>query len=246
MFCGEIRYQPWTTSVPQVPSVASCSLVVLLRSEISTLARSSSSLAVPLKVSWPPGATVYAGDAVGGVIGAGVLIATVGATPVVVISQSRVALRRSDWPVLSIAVADMRHSPSCGRVTSYCQVAEVAPTTSGRPLKVLKLAATLPSSWRYWLLASRNQKLSASTPWSSPAVPVAMKVVLVSTLLLGPEIEVVGVWSWRPKVSNFFVALVGSLVPVTAKVFAITCSSRLPVSVRGRDQAVEVASWVAR
>ena len=93
----------------------------------------------------------------GGVIGAGELIATDGATPVEVISQSRVAPRRSDWPLLSIAVADMRHSPSCGRVTSYCQVAEVAPTTSGVPRKVLKLDETDPSSWRYWLLSSRNQ-----------------------------------------------------------------------------------------
>jgi hypothetical protein len=61
MFCGEMRYQPWTTSVPQVPSEASCSLVVLLRSEISTLARLASSLAVPLKVMGLPGATVRAG-----------------------------------------------------------------------------------------------------------------------------------------------------------------------------------------
>jgi hypothetical protein len=157
MFCGEMRYQPWTTSVPQVPSEASCSLVVLLRSEISTLARLASSLAVPLKVMGLPGATVRAGAAVGVVIGAGALMATVGATPVEVISQSRVALRRSDWPALSMAVADMRHSPSCGRVTSYCQVAEVAPTTSGWPRKVLKLDETDPSSWRYWLLELRNQ-----------------------------------------------------------------------------------------
>ena len=107
--------------------------MVLLRSEISTLTRSSVSLAVPMKVTGEPGATVRAGAAVGGVIGAGALMATVGATPVEVISQSRVALRRSDWPLVSMAVADMRHSPSCGRVTSYCQVAEVAPTTSGRP-----------------------------------------------------------------------------------------------------------------
>src|SRR6266508_1744464 len=150
MFCGETRYNPATTSVPQVPSEASCSLVVLLRRVISTLAR-------PLKVSCPPGATLYGAAAVGGVIGVGVLIATVGAAPVVVMSQSRVALRRSDWPALSMAVADMRHSPSCGRVTSYCQVAEVAPTTSGRPRKVLKFDEALPSSCRYWLLASRNQ-----------------------------------------------------------------------------------------
>jgi hypothetical protein len=157
MLDGEIRYQPWTTSVPQVPSEASCSLVVLLRSEISTLTRSSVSLAVPLKVTGEPGVTVRAGAAVGGVIGAGALMATVGATPVEVISQSRVALRRSDWPLVSMAVADMRHSPSCGRVTSYCQVAEVAPTTSGVPRKVLKLEETDPSSCRYWLLAFRNQ-----------------------------------------------------------------------------------------
>jgi len=58
MLAGEIRYQPPITSVPQVPSEASCSLVVLLRSEISTLTRSSVSLAVPLKVRRPPGATV--------------------------------------------------------------------------------------------------------------------------------------------------------------------------------------------
>ena len=152
---GETRYQPPITSVPQVPSEASCSLVVVLRSEISTLARSSVSLAVPLKVRRPPGVTVSVGAAVGGVIGAGELIATDGATPVEVISQSRVALRRSDWPALSIAVADMRHSPSCGRVTSYCQVAEVAPTTSGGPRKVMKLDETDPTCWRYWLASSR-------------------------------------------------------------------------------------------
>ena len=82
MLDGEIRYQPWTTSVPQVPSEASCSRVVLLRSEISTLTRSSVSLAVPLKVSGEPGVTVRVGAAVGGVIGAGALMATAGATPV--------------------------------------------------------------------------------------------------------------------------------------------------------------------
>jgi hypothetical protein len=85
------------------------------------------------------------------------VIDTVGATPVEEMSQSRVSLRRSDWPALSMAVADMRHWPSWGRVTSYCQVAEVAPTTSGRPRKVLKLEETVPSSCRYWLLELRNQ-----------------------------------------------------------------------------------------
>ena len=63
---------------------------------------------------------------------------------------------------------------------------------------------------------------------------------MVSTLPLGPVIEVVGVASSRPKVSIFLVALVGSLPPVTAKVFAMIFSSRLPVMVTGRDQAVEV------
>jgi hypothetical protein len=81
----------------------------------------------------------------------------------------------------------------------------------------------------------------ALTPLSSLAVPVAMKVVLVSTLPLGPLMLVVGVWSWMPKDSNFLVALVGSLPPVTAKVLAMTWSSRLPVMVTGSDQAVEVA-----
>src|SRR5687768_11942399 len=137
-------------------------------------------------------------------------MATVGATPVEVISQSRVSLRRSDWPLVSMAVADMRHSPSWGRVTSYCQVAEVAPTTSGVPRKVLKLDETDPSSWRYWLLELRNQKLRALTPLSSLAVPVAMKVVLARTLPLGPLMLVVGAWSSMPKDSNFLMALVGS------------------------------------
>src|SRR5215218_3199860 len=98
MSCGETRYQSWITSTPQEPSAASCSLVVLLRREISTWCRLASSLAGPLKVRVPPGGTVYGAAAVGGVITVGVLIATVGATPVEVISQSRVSLRRSDWP----------------------------------------------------------------------------------------------------------------------------------------------------
>src|ERR671934_2024438 len=118
MFCGEMRYHPATTSAPQEPSAASCCLVAVLRSEISTVARSSSSLAAPLKVSGPPGATVYGAAAVGGVIAAGLLIATVGGTPVEVMSQSRVAPRRSDWPAVSTAVADMRHRASGGRGTS--------------------------------------------------------------------------------------------------------------------------------
>jgi hypothetical protein len=86
----------------------------------------------------------------------------------------------------------------------------------------------------------------ALTPLSSLAVPVAMKVVLASTLPLGPLMLVVGVWSSTLNDSNFLIALVASLPPVTAKVLAITCSSRLPVMVTGSVQAVEVALAVAR
>jgi hypothetical protein len=86
----------------------------------------------------------------------------------------------------------------------------------------------------------------ALTPLSSLAVPVAMKVVLASTLPLGPLMLVVGVWSSTLNDSNFLIALVASLPPVTAKVLAITWSSRLPVMVTGRVQAVEVALAVAR
>ena len=83
------------------------------------------------------------------------------------------------------------------------------------------------------------------TPLSSLAVPVAMKVVLVSTLPLGPLMPVVGVWSSMLNDSIFLIALVASLAPLTAKVFAISWSSRLPVTVTGRDQAVEAALGVA-
>ena len=75
---------------------------------------------------------------------------------------------------------------------------------------------------------------------------MAVKVVLVSTLLLGPLMLVVGVWSSTPKDSIFLMALVGSLAPLTAKVLAMTWSSRLPVMVTGSDQAVEAALAVAR
>jgi hypothetical protein len=76
------------------------------------------------------------------------------------------------------------------------------------------------------------------TPLSSLAVPVAMKVVLVSTLPLGPLMLVVGVWPSIPNDSIFLIALVGSLPPVTAKILAISCSSRLPMMATGSDQAV--------
>jgi hypothetical protein len=80
---------------------------------------------------------------------------------------------------------------------------------------------------------------------SSLALPVAVKVVLASTLPLGPLMLVVGVWSSTLNDSNFLIALEGSLLPLTAKVLAITCSSRLPVTVTGSDQAVEAAFAVS-
>ena len=67
---------------------------------------------------------------------------TDGATAFELTVMSRVALRRSAWPAVSYAVALARQTPSCGSVTSYDQVALVAPTTSGRPLNVLKIGAT--------------------------------------------------------------------------------------------------------
>lgn len=120
--------------------------MVVLRRVISTLRRPASSFALPAKVSGPPGETTSVGAGVGGVIAAGELMVTVGATPVEEMIQSRVALRRSACPAVSMAVALPRHSPSCGSVTSKRQVAEVAPMTSGSPLKVLKTGATVPSS----------------------------------------------------------------------------------------------------
>ena len=76
-------------------------------------------------------------------------------------------------------------------------------------------------------------------------MPVATKVVLASTPPLGPVMLVVGVWSSIPKDSNFLTALVGSLPPVTATVLARICSSWLPVTVTGSDQAVAVALALA-
>jgi hypothetical protein len=117
MLTGEMRQLPdWLTA--QVQSLASPSPVELFRRLISTSLRPSSSEAVPENVIWPPGSTVIAGTANGGVISTGSWIVTLGATAVEVISQSRVALRRSACPVVSVAVALPRHVPSCGKVTS--------------------------------------------------------------------------------------------------------------------------------
>jgi hypothetical protein len=118
MSTGETRYCPAVTFVPQVPSAPRFSRVLVLRSEISTFFRPSSSEAVPENVSLPPGSTVTAGTAKGGVMGAGSSMVTVGETALESTVQSRVALRRSAWPVVSVAVALPRHTPSCGSVTS--------------------------------------------------------------------------------------------------------------------------------
>ena len=135
--------------MPQVPSLARPSPVAgCCAGETSTSLRPSSSEAVPEKVIRPPGSTVTAGTANGGVMATGSWIVTLGAMAVDEMSQSRTALRRSAWPMVSVAVALPLHSPSCGSVTSYDQVAAVAPMTSGVPRKVLKMASTEPSSCR--------------------------------------------------------------------------------------------------
>ena len=71
---------------------------------------------------------------------------TLGATAADETSQSRLPLRRSACPAVSMAVALPRQSPSCGRVTSYDQVVDVAPMTSGGPRNVLKMSSTDPSA----------------------------------------------------------------------------------------------------
>src|SRR3954447_7245142 len=83
--------------------------------------------------------------------------------------------------------------------------------------------------------------LTEFTPTSSVAVPVTVKVVVETTLPVGPETGVFGGLSARPKVSNFLVAFVGSLVPLVEKARASTCKLWLPVTVNGRDQPVEAA-----
>ena len=57
-------------------------------------------------------------------------------------------------------------------------------------------------------------------PLSSVAVPVMVNVVDARTLLLGPVIDVVGVWSSKLNDSNFLVALVASPVPPVGAVNA--------------------------
>ena len=112
---GETRNQPWIASTPQVPSEARFSLVVLLRSEISTLLRDSSSLADPEKVIGPPGATTRVGAVVGGTIEEGALIDTVGAWPSSLTIHERSPVSRSDWPAESTARAWAFQVPSWAR-----------------------------------------------------------------------------------------------------------------------------------
>ena len=80
---------------------------------------------------------------------------------------------------------------------------------------------------------------------SSVAVPVTVKVRELWTPD-GPVTELSGVSSARPKVSNFLIALVASLVRFTPTVLACTRTERLPVNVTGRDQVEAVASGEAR
>ncbi len=148
MCCGEIRQLPAVTVVPQEQFDARFSRVVLLRMETNTWSRVSSSAAVPEKVSGLPGASVIGSGFVGGVTDTGAVIVTVGGTAVELTSQVAVAARRSDCPAVSTAVAQMVHWSSYGSVTSYDQVALVAPTTSGRTRNELYTALTVPSSWR--------------------------------------------------------------------------------------------------
>src|SRR5205814_600695 len=117
MLIGETRNEPAVTPMPHVPSAPRFSRVVVLRRVIVTCWSRSSPAAVPEKVSLPPGATTTGCTVNGGVICTGVLMLTVGATAVVLTSQSRTPLRRSACPASSIAVALPRHVPSCGSVT---------------------------------------------------------------------------------------------------------------------------------
>src|SRR5688572_14976973 len=85
----------------------------------------------------------------------------------------------------------------------------------------------------------------ALTPTSSVAVPVSVKVRLGMTLPDGPVIEVVGVWSDRPNVSNFLLALVASVLLLTATVRAQVWMRWLPAMVSGRRHVVAVAFGAA-
>ena len=67
---------------------------------------------MPENVTGLPGDIVSAGTVVGGIITAGVAIVTVGGTAVSLTIQVRSALRRSDWPAVSTAIACIVHSPS--------------------------------------------------------------------------------------------------------------------------------------
>ena len=70
-------------------------------------------------------------------------------------------------------------------------------------------------------------------------------VILVQRILEPRSVAVVGVSSVRPNVSNFLMALVESLVPLSAKALACTFTRRLPLMVSGNDQVLEVAFGLA-
>src|SRR5829696_5886019 len=86
----------------------------------------------------------------------------------------------------------------------------------------------------------------ALTPTSSVAVPVSVNVRLEMTLPDGPVIEVVGVWSLRPKVSNFLLAFDASVLPLTATVRAQAWMRWLPGMVSASRHVVARAFGAAR
>ena len=94
MLTGEIRQVPLPPAM-KLQSLASPSPVEELRRVISTLLRPWSSSAVPEKLIGLPGSAMTVGAEKGGVISTGWAIATVGATTLESMRQSRVALRRS-------------------------------------------------------------------------------------------------------------------------------------------------------
>ena len=108
------------------------------------------------------------------------------------------------------------------------------------------MASTVPSSCRYRSCASCSENLIELTPTSSCAVPVVVKVVVGITVPVGPVIEVVGVASASPNVSNFLNGSELSLLPFVPKVRDRTSSDRFAEIVNGNDHAVDVAPGAAR
>ncbi len=90
-----------------------------------------SSVAVPEKVTRPPGVMFSVGGVVGGVTAIGWATLTVGGDPDESTMYSATAQRVSDCPAVSTAIAPIFQWPSLGSVTSCCHVVLTAPGTSG-------------------------------------------------------------------------------------------------------------------